>query len=336
MLENTYIVQKDTPYTSRLQIIFSSPALVSFLLTIEDSSIHVSVTQELHSASRHEFSNAGTASSTHAGLTTVLSRRPPFEQLSSGEQEELRAMLEDDMRKMKRLFGCFVTKTCTSIENRIPLRNFTGSILALGAYEPAPEERDQSLLDEHREEIKRAESIAEIFNILSAYWNYLSYEILEYIIDLYGTSDDTKRLKSYDEELQNFCKRRIFELPLPESCSSTGISLSPRQVEFNVKLNVREDITMKELRQIKTRIAKILQVNQATLIIDRVYAGCVQITFLIPKFVAQEIFPLCDEQTSALSKDASVIRLECKDYVFKVLEQFHFIVIFYGVSIYNL
>ena len=105
---------------------------------------------------------------------------------------------------------------------------------------------------------------------------------------------------------------------MPESGGGTG---SPRQEEFSVKLNVREDITIKELRQIKGRIAKVLHVKSATLVIDHMDGGCVQLTFLIPKFVAQEIFPLAKEQTSALSRDASVIRLECGEYVFEVLEQ---------------
>ena len=295
---------------------------MSFLLTTEDNPIHVNATnsnsEELHSASRHEFSNTSTASGTNAGLTTVLGRQPPFEQLSPCKQEELKAMLDDDVRKMKHLFGRLVTKTHHSVKDRIPVEEFALSILALGAYEPAPEEQVQPLLNEHRKEIKRAESIAKIFHILSAYWNYLSYEILEYIIELYGTSGDHERLKSYNAELQNFCKQRIFELPLSESCSSTGISLSLGQEEFTVKLNVREDITIEELQRIKGRIAKILHVKQAAFIIKRVNPGCVQITFLIPKFVARKVFPLSFEQISALTKDVSVIRLECGDYEFEV------------------
>ena len=281
-----------------------------------------STSQELQSTLRHELSCTSTTNGTNTGFTNVLSRHPPFRQLSSSEQEELEAILDDDVREMKRQFGYLVTKTRDSVEERILVGIFATSILALGAYEPAPEERDQSLLDEHREEIMRAESISEIFNILSPYWNYLNHEILEYIVKLYGTSDDNKRMKSYDEELQNFCKRRIFELPLPETGSSNGNALSPKQKKFSVKINVCEDITCKELLRIRKRIAKVLHVKLATLIISCVDAGCVQLTFLIPKFVAQEIFPLSDEQTSALHKDVSVVRLECGDYVFEVIEQY--------------
>ena len=314
-LENT-VVQYTILYTTSAECKFFPVQSPKCLLTTDDPA-HMSVTsnsQELHSASRHECINTSTASDTNAELI----RQPPFQQLSPIEQEELKTILDDDVREMKRLFGRLVTKTHHSVKKRISVEEFAVSMLALGAYEPAPEERGQSLLNEHREEIKKAESISKIFNILSAYWNYLSYEVLEYIIELYGTSDDTERLKRYNEKLQNFCKRRLFEVPLPESGVGTG---SPRQEKFSVKLNVREDITIKELRQIKGRIAKVLRVKSATLVIDHMDGGCVQLTFLIPKFVAQEIFPLSKQQTSALSRDASVIRMECGEYVFEVLEQ---------------
>ena len=223
--------------------------------------------------------------------------------------------LYDDEKSMRLQFVKLVTKTRDSVEERVPVVKFAGSILTLGAYDPAPGERNPALLDEHSEEIKRAGSISEIFKILSTYWSYLTYEILEAIIELYGTSDDDERLRKYNKELYEFCKRRSFELP-PES--SNGNTLSPKQERFLVKLNVRKDITCEQLLQIRGRIAKILKINLAALVLRRVDKGCVQLLFLIPKFVAREIFPLSQEKTSALSKDVSVIRLECGYFVFEV------------------
>ena len=283
----------------------------------DDSPVHRSIASSCSQKQRDECSNTSTASGTNAKSVDILSRQPPFQQLSPSEQEELKAMLDDDVREMKQLFGCLFTETRDSVEERITVKKLAGSILALGAYEPAPEERNPSLLDEHKEEINSAKTVSEIFNILNAYWNYITYDILEYIIKLYGTSDDKERLTNYNRKLQKFCERRIFELP--ECGTGTGNAVSPGQERFNVKLDVREDITGKDLLRIRKRISKILHVNLATLIIDRVDVGCVQLTFLIPKFVAQEIFPLSDEQASAL-KDASVIRLECGGYIFKVID----------------
>ena len=285
-------------------------------LKASDDSIHRSIASSCSQKRRDERSNTSTASGTNASSIDILSKQPPFQQLSPSEKEELEAMLDDDVREMKQMFGCLFTETRDSIEKRITVEKLAGSILALGAYDPAPEQRNPSLLDEHSEEINRAKTVSEIFKILNPYWNYITYDILEYIIKLYGTSDDEERLTNYNRELQKFCERRIFELP--ECGTSTGNAVSPRQERFNVKLDVREDITGKDLLRIRKRIAKILRVNLATLIVACVDAGCVQLTFLIPKFVAREIFPLSDEQASAL-KDASVIRLECGGYIFKVM-----------------
>ena len=248
----------------------------------------------------------------------VFSDQPSFQQLSSTEKEELKAQLIDDVQKMKRLFGSLVTETRDSVEKRISVQKLAGSILALGAYEPAIGERDQRLLDEHREEIRSAKSVSEIFIILSAYWNYLDFEILVYIISHYGTrgdDSDEKRLQNYKEALQRFCKRRIFELPLPESGNGTD---NKKQKKLYVKLNIREDARAEQMFLIKRKVAEILQLNPATLQIYSVDEGCVQLVFLIPKFVAREIFPLSDEQATALSKDVAVMRLECGHYVFKV------------------
>ena len=258
-----------------------------------------------------EDSNTSTANGAKARLIDA----PEFQKLSSSEQDKLITKLYEDERQMKLQFGDLVTETRKSVEKRTRVDDFAVSILGLGAYEPVCEVRSRSLLDDHTEEIISAETISKIFIILNAYWNYLTYEVLEYIIKHFGDETDKKSLKIYEKNLQEFCKRRIFELP-PESGNVN--TLNPKQERFLVKLNFHKDSTCKDLRQIRGRIARILQVNKAALLLTRVDVGCVQLTFLIPKFVSQEIFPLSCEQTSALSKDTSVIRLECGQYVYKV------------------
>ena len=80
-------------------------ACVTFLfVTSEDSSVRMSVTnssnRELPSALRREHSNTSTANSTNAELKNALSSHPPFQRLSSSEQEELEEMLDEDVREM--------------------------------------------------------------------------------------------------------------------------------------------------------------------------------------------------------------------------------------------
>ena len=134
--------------------------VLSLFLLTEDTPVHVSDTnsssQELQSGLQHEHSISTNPNGASTGSSNVLSRNPPFLHLSASEQEELKAMLDDDVREMKRQFVFLVTKTRDSVEERIPVGKYATSILALGAYEPVPEERNKSLLNEYREEIKMA------------------------------------------------------------------------------------------------------------------------------------------------------------------------------------
>ena len=154
---------------------------------------------------------------------------------------------------MRRLFSSLVTDTCNSVEKQTPVEKLVVTILALGAYEPAIGERHQQLLNEHREKIESAKSVSVIFIILSAYWNYLDYEVLVHIIMKYGTrgdNSDEKRLQNYNEKLQRFCEHSIFELPQPESGNGAE---NKKQVKFFVKLNIREDTRVKQMFWLKKK-----------------------------------------------------------------------------------
>ena len=86
---------------------------------MEGIPVHVKVSDSMKSQSGlkvHENSDAGTTFGTSAGFTDVLTTQSSFQQLSPSEQEELKAMLCDDVRKTKCLFGCLVTRTCESVD----------------------------------------------------------------------------------------------------------------------------------------------------------------------------------------------------------------------------
>ena len=277
--------------------------------------VHSSDTNGASMELQSQGSNTSSTNGAKTGLTNVLSKQPEFQKLSPAEKDNLVVKLYEDEKNMKLQFASLVTRTRKSVEKQTTVEEFAGSILALGAYDPACEVQGRSLLEDRSEEIISAITIPAIFIILNGYWNYLTFEVLEYIIREFGDNTDKERLKSYNEDLQEFCKRRIFELP-PESGSDH--TLTPKQTRFKVKLDFRKDSTCKDLLLIRGRIAKILKVNVAALVLSRVDEGCVQLTFLIPKFLVQEIFPLSNKQKSALSEIPSFIRLECGERMFEV------------------
>ena len=264
-----------------------------------------------------ESSHGSTVYGTPAGLSSALAVQPSFQKLSSSQQDELLAKLYDDEESIKLRFGSLLSATCNSVQNRVSVDVFRASILSMRAYEQALEVGDRSLLEEESGEIETAKSVTYIFAVLTPYWNYLNFEILKYIITEHGTSDDYVSLRNYDGELKKFCERKILELPMLVNGSDVGNTF-PNQVKCVIKFDKPESMTGNQLLQIREQIANIFHVNVTAFKICRVEVGCVQLTFLIPKFVPQDIFPLSCEQTSALSKNTSVIRLECGPYVLKV------------------
>ena len=89
-------------------------------------------------------------------------------------------------------------------------------------------------------------------------------------------------------------KQLIFELSLLDNGSDNEKTFQ-NQVTFAIKLDKSEGIQGKVLLQIRTQIAMILHVSVPAFKLCSADPGCVQLTFLIPKFVSQEIFPLSCE-----------------------------------------
>ena len=65
------------------------------------------------------------------------------------------------------------------------------------------EEYQQDLKD-FMPQLYNAKSIPEIFGVLNLIWNYLHYGLLQHIIELYGSDDTKKLMKSYIEDVKSF------------------------------------------------------------------------------------------------------------------------------------
>ena len=89
-------------------------------------------TEDAHFSDSMSESRDTFTANTKTESVDILSNCPSFQQLSSSEKEELKAMLDDDEEKMKLHFGRLVTKTCDSVEKQTTVAKFTGSISALG------------------------------------------------------------------------------------------------------------------------------------------------------------------------------------------------------------
>ena len=252
------------------------------------------------------------------GCPTPISSASSFPYLNvSGltheEQQELRGRLRFESQQIMIKFQKLVSATIKSFQERcVPLDNLVSHVMSLGAFDPVFKESQVPVFHHRFEELKAADTIAKVFMVLKDYFSFFNYHILEHIIEELGTEGDKSRLQTYKEDFNQYAKRRIFEFP-PEF----GPVSDAGHADVFVKLVSQYEIfTIAEIELFRHKLSEIVHISsQSVLRLCRVDKGCFELTFQVPSFVQQKIFPLSREQEMALEEEG-VIQLKCGEYHF--------------------
>jgi len=174
------------------------------------------------------------------------------------------------------------------------------------------------------EEVGKAHSISEIFFHVNRSWSWFNYHLLEEIINDFGDQSDHERLANYKQKFTEYSKKRVFEVP---SAAFHGTSAdSDDQVNLVVKVDhVWENYYVKDAATFCNNLASVLGVKRHLLRLVSVRNGCVLLTFLIPRSVAQPAFLLSSCQKTNLG-DIGVMELRCDGYDcsdFEEVEMYH-------------
>ena len=216
--------------------------------------------------------------------------------LTDTHQQELKGRLQFESQKIMVQFQELVSATWRSLEKqKIPPSDIILDIMALP-----------------NRNLKTAKRVSEIFLNLNDDLSFFNYHIIEHIIKFRGTKGDKDNLQKYKEQFHQYAKRRIFECP-----SQFGFVSEAGHADVVVKLDSKYDhYTVIELEMFRCQLSSIFHLSpQGGLRLCQVNEGCIQITFQVPLFVQQEIFPLSREQEKALAAEG-VISLTCGKYHF--------------------
>ena len=216
--------------------------------------------------------------------------------LSEQENIDLQAQLKSDIRSIKIRFSTFTVATRDSLESRIPLDKIKDTILSLDAFTDGI---GVKVLDpQDTRNIESAESISKIFITLRKYISFFNYEIIEQLIDHYGTNNDKLRLQEYRTALNAFCQRNVHEIPPKDLDLSNP---RPEAKKFVLKCT-KDTLKLSDVQVLKERIAIVMGLNPSTLQLHAIEKGCIELHFLISAAVADHIFPVSPSQHSALSE----------------------------------
>ena len=233
--------------------------------------------------------------------------------LTHEQQQELEGRLQFESQQIMLQFQKLVSATIKSlIKRNVPLDELVSHFMTLGAFGPVVKEPNLPLLQFCFQKLEAADTIPKIFLVLKDYFSFFNYEIIEHIIEVLGTKKDKAKLHSYKDKFHQYARRRIYECgPHFGSESETD------QPKIFVKLDSRYDnYTGVGIKAFCCTLCEALHISsQGVLRLCRVEKGCLQLTFQVPSFVQQKIFPLSSEQKKTLT-DMGIIRLTCGKYHF--------------------
>ena len=223
-------------------------------------------------------------------------------------QSRLRVESEDIMRKFQHLFSTVYESLRT---RNIPVDRLVTHLLSWGAFDPVYEGSQKPVFQTFSEKLQNAESIEKVLFVIRANFSFFNYHVIEHIVSKLGTDQDKDELQNYKDEFDCYSKRRVYEcLPVFGPVSEAN------HADLVLKLDsVYEQFTVEAVEDFQYRLSGILHVSQGALRLSEVGKGCLQLTFQVPLFVQQEIFPLSSEQERALVAEG-VIKLTCGNYEF--------------------
>ena len=156
-------------------------------------------------------------------------------------------------------------------------------------------------------------NMQEVFMILSDYWSWYNYYLLEVLIKKFGAKGDKAKLKEYLDKFTLFLKKR-----LSHSQDSVDVGTQCRRGRKKLLFKVDkhwDTITLGQIKELHHKIAEILKVPLHVLYLASVSKGCICLEFLVPESMA---ILLCASQKEALVA-VGVFKLECgEEYVFEV------------------
>ena len=200
-------------------------------------------------------------------------------ELSSSEKKEI----TEETARLRTMFTSLLihTKICfmeKEEESKKFLRTFQVMLTSLPLFK---QHEDKNFLKKEKIHIKKAKDVDEIFDILEPYWNYVDYDLLEYIIKELGTSDLQEEMKEYITELEQFEKKTTVH---NFSLATQGKEVIPAHYrELAVKLDKdSKECTLHDVRQFKNSVVNQSSLENYALLIERVSCSSVKIIFAFP------------------------------------------------------
>ena len=246
-------------------------------------------------------------------ICTSLLKQPstvikfPLLNLDERGMEDYKFQLKRDTKNIMMQFQGVESGLYNTVCDKIPIERLKFHLNAIKALRS--EQFEESIFNNYDNKLQAATSVHTIFVIIRKFWSFLDYDLLEHLTKFLGNEEDKERMVKYREKFDQYAKRRIIECPSIEPADDD------KWENVYIKLDSKlEAVTINELREFRFKVSEIMGISVSAIHFCCVKMGCIQVTWQIPCFIKQFIFPLSPEKGNMLEQ-LRVIQLSCLDYV---------------------
>ena len=221
------------------------------------------------------------------------------EEMSDTERDLLMHRLVTESHGILHTFDHFWIQINTWLQQNVSLKMYKEILQSITAFEALNgQEGSSNLLTSRCVEISAAQEHQTLHNIVKEYVNWFNYELLEEIVNRACQKLEIDRnnfglnLTSYVTDLHLFCKRCIYECPIPEK------DLKKHSKYLCVKVQMAEEsikIKANKIREFQGGLRIALGLASYTLKLCLVADGCVEVLFSIPTSIHTVLFPLSSD-----------------------------------------
>ena len=166
--------------------------------------------------------------------------------------------------------------------------------------------------------IQRSNTYDDLFDLLLKYVSWFNYEIFTALISTFMKNNQQIQIswKAYEEKLKEYLSLgkgvRVVSSPtirgLPEDIGTKVMIVKVEQ----------EDHVYNDLALFRKAVAKALNQSDFFLYLCTIDTGCVELRFVIPDFLLDEIFPLTSQQINITLPNLGIIAIYCDKYHVRV------------------
>ena len=199
------------------------------------------------------------------------------------------------MFKFQRLFS---STTMSLSKRKISSQDICSRVQCLGSLTPVFDDSGLPVFRQQISKLQQARTADDAMSVINGYCSFFNFHLLELIIEQLGSPEDVANLSKYKGEFNEYAKRHVFQCP-----SEVGTVTSGDAKMFVTLDETFNKCSLSTLHLFCSNLREILNLSPGSgLKLCHIEPGSLKLTFQLPYPLLPDIFPLTEEQESALAK----------------------------------